>query len=128
MSTIRSLKSQMERDTKRVFLNQNDFAVSDTILYFRDGDNSPPVEYHIPFVIEEDGDMLKTWNKQESYHLSAYEDAVMQKGYVLFAALSDFQSIPRRKRYMQVGKTRYQISAVVNEAGMLKIKLRVLDE
>lgn len=128
MATRRNLKSQMERDTKSVFLNMNDFAVKGKILYFRDGDAAPPVEYSIPYVIEEDGDMLKTWNKQESYQLPSYEQAVMQKGYVLFAALSDFQDIPRRKRRMQIGRERYEISAVLDEAGMLKIKLRMLDE
>lgn len=129
MAVTRNLKSQMEADNKRVFLNTDEFAMTDTILYFRDGDMRPPIEYHIPHVVEDDdADMLKTWNKQQSYQLSSNEQIVMQKGKVLYVALEDLQEVPKRRRYMQVGKIRYEISSVENEAGMIKIKLRVLDE
>ncbi|MCD8052254.1 MAG: hypothetical protein LUE89_11360 [Clostridiales bacterium] len=128
MPTERSLKAQIEQNAKRVFLNLNEFATTHDILYFCDGQREPPKELHIPAVIEENGDTLKTWNKQESYQISSDEQVTVQKTYTLFVALADFGEVPKRRRYLQAGDLMYQITAVTVEAGILKVKLRRLEE
>lgn len=124
----RNLKSQLQADNKRVFLNPNEFATFEKIRYWKNGRGEKPVELTIPVSIDEDGDNTKTWNKQQSYQVTEHEAVLFQKSYVLYAALEDFKEIPVRKRYMQVGQIVYQISTVSNVDGMLEINLRTLEE
>lgn len=118
----------MQTDIKAVFLNLSGFGEIEEVAYFRDGRDKPPVKMRIPIVIEADEDSTKTWNKQESYQIPSNEQVLMQKTYIMYAALEDFGQAPRRKRYMRVGGNDYQINTVAVEAGMLRISLRNLEE
>jgi hypothetical protein len=128
LTMARDFKSQVQDDVKNVFLNLAEFATIEEVEYFRDGRQKTPVKMKIPVVITEDGDSTKTWNKQESYQIASGEQTLMQKAFVLHAALEDFGQAPQRKRFLRVGKIVYQISTVSIESGMLRISLRVLKE
>lgn len=124
---VRNLKAQMQADSKGVFLNLRDFAVDVEIAYWAEGDKKPPRRYHIPVVIEEDSDNTKTWNKQESYQTNN-EYVLKQKGITMYVALEDFGQAPKRRRKMQVGQKKYEVSTVNSEGGILKVSLRMLEE
>lgn len=115
---VRNLKAQMQADSKGVFLNLRDFAVDVEIAYWAEGDKKPPRRYHIPVVIEEDSDNTKTWNKQESYQTNN-EYVLKQKGITMYVALEDFGQAPKRRRKMQVGQKKYEVSTVNSEGGIL---------
>lgn len=125
---MRNFKAQLDRDIKDTFLNLNEFADIERIRYWNEGEGRPPVELHIPVVIEEEGDNTKTWNVQESYQLKN-EPIITQKGITMYAALEDFGQIPKRHRRIQIGKSKpMEISSVHREAGVLVIKMRYLEE
>jgi hypothetical protein len=128
MAVSRNLKSQLQADNKRVFLNLDEFGTLERIRYWSNGREQRPIELNIPVCIETDGDSTKTWNKQQSYQTTDHEMVLMQKSVVLYALLEDFGEAPARKRYMQVGQIVYQISMVSVQGGMLVITLRNLEE
>lgn len=124
---MRGLKAQMQADAKRVFLSLNDFAVTETVLYWREGSGRPPEERHIPVVTEEEGNWNTTYNKGRS--LSTGNDPMIyQQGKIVWIATEDFQPLPRKNRKIQIGNQRWGIVSVSVEDGLLKLELLAGDE
>lgn len=124
----RSLKSQIRRDAKRVFLNLNEFAVLENIRYYRNGTSNPPLELRIPIVVDEDANMNSVWNKNKNQQRIGKDQIIFQMEKILFCALEDFSPPPKKGRRMEIGDHGYEVLGVAQEGGMLKIELRELEE
>lgn len=124
----RNLKAQIQRDVKRVFLDPDDFAVIETLRYWRGGRSKPPEERRIAVVIDEDSNMNTTWNKYKDLKRSNNDTVTYQVEKVLFCALEDFDPPPKKGRMLQAGDRMYEVLAVDAEYGMLKVELRALEE
>lgn len=124
----RSLKSQIQKDAKRVFLNLNDFAVMENIRYYRNGNSKPPLDLHIPIVVDEDANMNSVWNKNKNQQRIGRDQTIFQMEKILFCALEDFSPPPKKGHRMEVGDHAYEVLGVDREGGMLKIELRELEE
>lgn len=124
----RSLKSQIQRDVKRVFLNLSDFAVLEHIRYYRNGNNKPPLDLHIPIVVDEDANNNNVWNRSRTYTRVGNDQTLHQISKTIFCALEDFNPPPKKGRRMEVGDHAYEVVGVAQEGGMLKIELRELEE
>lgn len=126
--TRRSLKSQIRQDAKRVFLNLNDFAVLESVRYYRNGSGKPPLDLRIPIVVDEDANMNSVWNKNKNQQRIGKDQTIFQMEKILFCALEDFSPPPKKGRRMEVGDHAYEVLGVAQEGGMLKIELRELGE
>lgn len=124
----RGLKSQIQRDIKRVYLNLNDFAVLETIRYYRNGRGQPPLELRIPIVVNADENMNSVWNKNKAQQRIGSDQTIYQMEKVLFCALEDFNPPPKKGRRMELCGHAYETLSVSQEFGMLKIELRELEE
>lgn len=125
---IRSFKAKALHDCKRVFLNPEFFGERETIRYWREGVDSPPLVLNINVVVDADEDMAAVWNSEKAYQTDSNEPLLGQKTYVLYAALEDFGFTPVRHRMMAVGEIQYQVRDVTIEDGMLIVALRRMEE
>lgn len=126
----RDLKSQIRRDAKRVFLNPADFAVLETLKYWRRGDGKPPEERRINIVVDEDANisMYKGVNKSVDAEHIKHDQRLYRMEKILFCALEDFNPPPRKGRRLQVGDHSYSVLGVMVEGGIVKITMRELEE
>lgn len=127
---IKSLKTQMQRDVKRVFLNLSDFAVLERIRYYRNGNGNgkPPLDLRIPIVVDEDANNNNVWNRSRTYTRVGNDQTLHQISKTIFCALEDFNPPPKKGRRMEVGDHAYEVVGVAQDGGMLKIELRELEE
>lgn len=124
----KSLKSQIRRDAKRVFLSLDDFAVLEHIRYYRNGNSKPPLDLRIPIVVDEDANNNNVWNRSRTYTRVGNDQTLHQISKTIFCALEDFNPPPKKGRRMEVGDHAYEVVGVAREGGMLKIELRELEE
>lgn len=124
----RSLKSQIQKDAKRVFLNLGEFAVEKEIVYYQDGMNRPPRTLKIPVSIDEDANMNSVWNKNKNQQRIGNDQELYQMEIVFFCALEDFQPPPKKARRIQVDDLLYEVLSVKTIEGMLEVELRRLEE
>ncbi|MCD8355868.1 MAG: hypothetical protein LUE11_04775 [Clostridia bacterium] len=122
----RNLKSQIQEDNKKVFLNCNDFAEPAVIKYYRHGNAAPPDELHIDILIDSDGDMDKTWNSEKAYQISSNVKTIKEENISIFTAQADFQPIPKRGRRIEINGKNYEISSVSTNTGILQINMHRL--
>ena len=109
---VRSLKSQIQKDAKRVFLNLSEFAVMKRIAYWPDGMSKPPVIMQIPVSIDEDANMNSVWNKLKSQQRIGNEQELYQIDVVLLAAFEDFKPMPKKGRRLQIDNAVYDVLSV----------------
>lgn len=124
----RSLKSQIRMDAKRVFLDLDDFATLEHILYWRHGRSKEPEDRRIPVVINRDTNMNSVWNKNKNQQRIGSDQTLFQMELILFCALEDFNPPPKKGNMIQVGDHRYDVLSVTTEGGILKVELRELEE
>ena len=124
----RNLKSQIQQDARRVFLNLDEFATLERIRYWRNGSNKPPVDMRIRIVTDTDGNMNAVWNGIKDQHRSGHDQALFQTEFIFFCAREDFDPPPKKNRSIQVGDHMYQVLGVEVEGGLLRVELRELDE
>lgn len=124
----KSLKAQIQRDAKRVFLNLNDFAVLEQVRYYRNGPERPPVDMRIAVVVDVDANMNSVWNKNKNQQRIGRDQIIFQMEKVMFCALEDFNPPPKKGRRIEVGNHAYEVLGTRQEGGMLKVELRELDE
>ena len=124
----RNLKSQIQQDARRVFLNLDEFATLERIRYWRNGSNKPPVDMRIRIVTDTDGNMNAVWNRIKDQHRSGHDQALFQTEFIFFCAREDFDPPPKKNRSIQVGDHMYQVLGVEVEGGLLRVELRELDE
>lgn len=124
----RSLKSQIRRDARRVFLNLEEFGTLERVLYWRHGEGKEPEDRRIPVVIDKDSNMNSVWNKNKNQQRIGHDQTLYQMEFILFCALEDFNPPPRKGRNIQVGDHEYNVLGVTIEGGLLKIELRELEE
>ncbi|MCD7918638.1 MAG: hypothetical protein LUG45_00885 [Clostridiales bacterium] len=122
----RSLKAQIHADAKRVFLSMEGFAVTETIRYWNRGSEHPPVELHIPVVVNEDENAVRDMNKNQQKN--DHERSLYQMDKEIFVALEDFQPPPKRNRRIQIGNHVYMVYNVSIAGGIIQITARELDE
>lgn len=125
---IKSLKSQIRRDAKRVFLSLDDFAVLEHIRYYRNGNSKPPLDLRISIVVDEDANNNNVWNRSRTYTRVGNDQTLYQISKTIFCAQEDFNPPPKKGRRMEVGDHAYEVVGVAQEGGMLKIELRELEE
>lgn len=125
----RNLKSQIQRDAKRVFLNLDEFATLEHIRYWKNGNSKPPVDMRIPVVTDEDGNMNAVWNTLKDQQRVSHDQTLFQLEKIFFCAREDFDPIPKKNRNIQIAEgTVCQILGVEVEGGLLRIELRELEE
>ena len=126
----RDLKSQIRRDARRVFLDLDDFAVLETLKYWRRGDSKPPEERRIRVVVDEDANisMYKSVNRSLDAESIKHDQLLYRMEKILFCALEDFNPPPRKDRRMQVGDHTYTVLGAMVEGGIVKITMRELEE
>lgn len=122
----RNLKSQIQKDNKRVFLNLDEFAEPVVIKYYRWGDTKPPDELHIDVVIGTDENMTKTWNAEKAYQIPSDIKSVKEENLTLYVAQEDWQPVPKRGRRLKLNGRDYEISSVTTNTGMLIINMHRL--
>ena len=129
MNKRRNLKSQIQRDAKRVFMNLDDFATLEHIRYYRNG-NGPPVDMRIAAVVDEDETESPAWDKRRgaSRGVMGNDQTLFRRNAVMFCAREDFDPPPKDGRKIQVGTVSYKITGVGMEGGLLRIGLQELDE
>lgn len=123
----RDLKSQMERDVKRVFLNLGEHGELESIKYYRRR-SEPPVELRIPVVVSEAGSDNRVWNKNKVKQRAGNDQLIYQTDKTICCALADFRQKPRRGRELEVGDERFEILSVACVDGMLELELKMLEE
>lgn len=125
----RSLKSQIQGDAKRVFMNLDEFAVLEHIRYYP-SDNKPPVDMRIPVVVNEDESGTQAWYKSRSVSYAGVgnDQTLYRVNKVLYCAWEDFNPQPRNRRKIQVGNYTYTVYGVEVQGGLLKIGLLAMDE
>jgi hypothetical protein len=124
----RSLKVQIERDAKRVFLDLNDFAELVHIRYWRHGTSKEPEDKEISVVVEENMNDNRVWNRNKTHTKMGNDESLFQVDLTFFCARSDFDPPPRRKRQMEVDGKAYEVVGVTFEGGLMKVELRDLEE
>lgn len=123
----RDLKSQMERDVRRVFLNLGEHGELEHLKYYRHR-SEPPVELHIPVVVSEAGTDNRVWNKNKVSQRVGHDETLYQANKTLYCALADLRQKPRRGRELEVGSERYEILSVSCVDGMVELELKALEE
>lgn len=124
----KSLKTQIGRDARRVFLNLKDFAVLKTLLYYRNGNSKPPEERRIPIVVDEDSNNNNVWNRNKTHTRMGNDQILYKMGICFFCALEDFNPPPKKGRRMELDGTTYEVIGHTNDYGILKVELRELEE
>lgn len=129
MRKRRNLKSQIQRDAKRVFMNLDDFATLEHIRYYRNGDK-PPTDMRIAVVVDEDETESPAWDKRRSASsgVMGNDQTVFRRNKVLFCAREDFDPPPKNGRKIKVGAVSYMVTGVGMEGGLLRVGLQELDE
>lgn len=125
---VRSLKAQIQKDAKRVFLDLEGFAVVENIKYWRNGLKEPPEERRVPVVIDEDANMNSVWNKNKNQQRIGHDQELYQMELTFYVALEDFQPPPRKGRRIKIGDRTYDVLGVRTEGGLLKVEVRRLEE
>lgn len=124
----RSLKSQISRDARSVFLNLKNYAVLKTLRYYRNGSSKPPEERKIPIVVDEDANNNNVWNRNKTHTRMGNDQTLYQMGITFFCALEDFNPPPKKGRRMELDGTIYEVVGHRNDYGILKVELRELEE
>ena len=129
MRKRRNLKSQIQRDAKRVFMNLDDFATLERVRYYCNGDK-PPTDMRIAVVVDEDETESPAWDKRRSAFsgVMGNDQTVFRRNAVMFCAREDFDPPPKNGRKIQVGDRFYQVTGVGMEGGLLRVGLQELDE
>ena len=129
MRKRRNLKSQIQRDAKRVFMNLDDFATLEHIRYYRNR-GEPPVDMRIAAVVDDDETESPAWDKRRgaSRGVMGNDQTLFRRNAVMFCAREDFDPPPKNNRKIQVGAVSYKITGVGMEGGLLRIGLQELDE
>ena len=122
------MKSQIQRDARRVFLNLDEFAILERIRYWRNGPSKPLVDMRIPIVTDTDGNMNAVWNRIKDQHRNSHDQTLFQTEFIFFCAREDFDPPPKKNREIKVGDHMYQVLGVEVEGGLLRVELRELDE
>ena len=127
---IRSLKSQIQADAKRVFLDLEGFAVMTEITYWRHGTGKPPEIKRLKIVVDEDEYMNSVWNKNKNQQRIGNDQVAYQMEKVLFVAREDFSPPPKKGRRLQLDGDAaiWEVLSVGTEGGLLKIEMRELEE
>ena len=124
----RNLKSQIQRDAKRVYMNLDEFATLEHIRYWKNR-NGPPVDMRIAIVTDEDGNMNAVWNTLKDQQRVSHDQTLFQMEKVFFCAREDFDPIPKKNRRIQIGDGAIcQVLGVEVEGGLLRVEVRELEE